>query len=80
LSRIESLYVGVVPLTVDHTVNDASELFLREDHARFLSLPVVDAGHSMEDASRYVTEHISFPITEDFVVTAGGVYLGVSIV
>ena len=120
MSRIESLYVDVAPLTVDHTVNDASELFLRDDHARFLSLPVVvegkpigtisrghlqgifmsrygreihgrksvrhfmnpsplvvDAGHSMEDASRYVTEHISFPITEDFVVTSDGAYLGV---
>jgi signal transduction histidine kinase len=120
MNRIASLYVEAEPLSIDHTVNDASELFLRADRARLLSLPVVadgrplgtisrgqlqgifmsrygreihgrksvrhfmnraplvvDVGSSMEEASRYVVEHISFPITEDFIVTDGGRYRGV---
>ena len=120
MSRIESLFANVDPLTVNHTINDASELFLNQDRARFLSLPVVVDGkpvgtvsrgqlqgifmsrygrdihgrksvkhfmnpspllievdQSMEAASRYVVDHISFPITEDFIVTENGHYRGV---
>ena len=37
---------------------------------------VVALEHSMAEASQYVTRNISFPITEDFIVTDGGGYHG----
>ena len=120
MSDVASLFVPVEPLTADHTINEASEFFLRDDYARFLSLPVVAAGrpigtisrnqlqgifmsrygrelhgkkpvsrfmnpaplvvaadHSIAEASQYVTRNISFPITEDFIVTDGDEYRGV---
>lgn len=38
---------------------------------------VVPVDHPVEQASAYITSHISFPITEDFILTKGGRYQGV---
>lgn len=49
---MESLLVHVDPLTPAHTVNEASDLFLKEDYQRFLCLPVVDDGRPVGTVSR----------------------------
>jgi len=41
---------------------------------------LIDANTDVDTASRYVHEHITNPITEDFVITRGGKYLGVGMV
>ena len=41
---------------------------------------VVSEAQSMEDASRYITSNIRFPITEDFIIVRDGVYAGVGVV
>ncbi len=41
---------------------------------------VVSESQSMEDASRYITSNIRFPITEDFIIVRDGVYAGVGVV
>ncbi len=38
---------------------------------------VIDSQQSLEDASNYITENMSFPITEDFVILKDGLYFGV---
>lgn len=102
-----------------HTVNDVSEILLRDDYRRFLCLPVVEAGRPIGSVSRdelqtifmrmygrelngrkpvvrimnpsplvvdlaqpvdevgqYITANVRFPITEDFIITRNGEYLG----
>jgi signal transduction histidine kinase len=41
---------------------------------------VVDAKHSMEQASQYITQNIRYPVTEDFVITNKDNYHGVGVV
>lgn len=41
---------------------------------------VLPADQSLEDASRYVTRHMPFPITEDFLIVRDGRYVGVGVV
>jgi len=41
---------------------------------------VVSESQSMEDASRYITSNIRFPITEDFIIVRDGIYAGVGVV
>src|SRR5512138_3690707 len=38
---------------------------------------MVSLGQPVEEASQYITQHIAFPITEDFIVTDGDAYHGV---
>jgi two-component system NtrC family sensor kinase len=49
---MESLLVLVDPLTSAHTVNEASDLFLKEDYQHFLCLPVVEEGRPIGTMSR----------------------------
>lgn len=41
---------------------------------------IVDVDQALEAASQYVTKNIAFPITEDFIVTQNGAYIGVGMV
>lgn len=41
---------------------------------------LVAVDRPMEEASRHITRNIAFPITEDFIITDGGVYHGVGFV
>jgi signal transduction histidine kinase len=41
---------------------------------------LVDADASLEAAAQYITRNIQFPVTEDFIVTRSGGYLGVGMV
>jgi signal transduction histidine kinase len=120
---IKSLMLDVSPLSPVTTVAEAGEVFLRDDYARMLSLPVVDEGRpvgllsryqliqiflkpfgreifgrrpvsavmnprpltialdqSLEAAAQYVAANIAAPITEDFIITGGGSYLGMGVV
>jgi predicted transcriptional regulator len=54
MSELESLLGPLQPLPPGHTVNDVSEILLRRDSRRFLSLPVVEHGQPIGSISRDV--------------------------
>ncbi len=59
------------------------ELHGRKPVSRIMNVhPVtVSSDQSMEEASRYITRNIAFPITEDFIIVDdGGAYTGVGVV
>ena len=58
MKEIEALLVSVEPLTPIQTVNEASELLVREELQRLLSLPVVQAGVPVGTVSRYALQNI----------------------
>lgn len=52
MSELESLLVPLNPLTSEHTVNDVSEILLKQEFRRFLCLPVVEQGQPIGTISR----------------------------
>ena len=120
---IAALLTRAQPISPKTRISDVGDLFLHEDCARLLSLPVVQDGvvvgsisryqliniflmrfgrevyggrpvsqvmnpqpllvpldQPLESAAQYVAANISSPITEDFVITENGRYLGIGIV
>jgi len=77
--------VGVVSryeLTKIYVKQFGRELYGKQPIRNFMNTNplIVDENLSMEEASQYITKHISHPITEDFIITNNGEYLGVGIV
>jgi two-component system NtrC family sensor kinase len=122
-TEIAALLTRVTPITPQTTISAVGEMFLHQDHAPLLSLPVVQAGvvvgsvsryqliniflmrfgrevygnrpvaqvmnskpllvaidQPLAAAAQYVAANISTPITEDFIITDSGRYLGIGIV
>ena len=122
-TEIASLLTRVAPLNPGTSINEVGEIFLQPDHARLLSLPVVQNGLVVGSISRYqmtdifmsrfgrelygnrpvstvmnaeplqvdiyqaleaaalnVAANIRTPISEDFIITDQGRYLGLGIV
>ena len=58
------------------------ELYGKQEIATLMNKQplLVEGDSTVEQASQYITANIRFPITEDFIITQQGVYLGVGIV